>query len=97
MFMGGIPIDIDMLPESFAKFCDKKVNDIVGSTLLNASTYNGKKIVNFSNKMFMDQASIRVCMLSLKIKNIEGFDRIPKGILLDGLDCQISLFVWTLP
>jgi hypothetical protein len=33
--------------------------------------------------MFMDQNSIKECMLTLKPNNSEGFDRIPQRMLLD--------------
>ena len=36
--------------------------------------------------MFMDANSIRECILSLKIKNSEGYDRIPQRVLVDGVD-----------
>ena len=36
--------------------------------------------------MFMDIFSIREVLQTLKIKNTEGFDRIPQRVLVDGAD-----------
>ena len=36
--------------------------------------------------MFMDENSIRECISTLKVKNNEGFDRIPQRILSDGVE-----------
>ena len=38
------------------------------------------------DRMFMSQSDVRECILSIKIKNCEGFDRIPQRILVDGID-----------
>ena len=35
--------------------------------------------------MFMDKDSILECVKTLKIKNCEGYDRIPQRILVDGI------------
>ena len=40
----------------------------------------------------MDPDSIRECILSLKMKNTEGYDRIPQRILVDGVDCLLVAF-----
>jgi hypothetical protein len=41
-------------------------------------------MVHATANMFMDEKSIKECMLTLKPKNTEGFDRIPQRVLLDG-------------
>ena len=56
------------------------------SIFLLLTVYNGKRRVTARNKMFMDSDSIRECALGLKLKNCEGFDRIPQRILVDGID-----------
>ena len=38
------------------------------------------------NSIFMDENSIRECISTLKVKNNEGFDRIPQRILSDGVE-----------
>ena len=42
--------------------------------------------------MFMDPVSVKECMQSLKIKNSEGYDRIPQRILVDGLEPLVLAF-----
>ena len=42
--------------------------------------------------MFMDQASIRTVMESIKIKNSEGYDRVPQRIIREGLELLIEPF-----
>ena len=48
--------------------------------------YNGKRKTTTDNKMFMDPISVKECMLALKLKNTEGYDRIPQRVLIDGAD-----------
>ena len=42
----------------------------------------------------MDQASIKECLLFLKIKNSEGFDRIPQQVLLDCIDYLLEPLIY---
>jgi hypothetical protein len=51
---------------------------VISETEIDDNVYNGTKLVNTTNSMFMDAESIRLCMLSLKPKNSAGFDRIPQ-------------------
>ena len=48
--------------------------------------YNGKTKLHSMNKFFMDRESIKECMLLLKRKNSEGYDRIPQRVLVDGIE-----------
>ena len=38
----------------------------------------------FTFSLFMNKEAIFECLMSIKIKNTEGFDRIPQRILVDG-------------
>ena len=110
MFVQNVPITAGLLPDTFANFFDKKIQDIVGNTAVDDAVYNGRKIVTASNQMFMDRNSIRECVSTLKLKNCEGFDRIPQRILVDGIDelieplthlfelvyVQGSIYMWNL-
>ena len=49
----------------------------------------GKK-VDYENSFFMTDTDILESLRSIKIKNCEGFDRIPQRILVDGADELIS-------
>ena len=86
MCLEGKIVDKGSLPDIIAVFFDKKVKQIVSSIACDDTVYNGKKKVEATDKMFMDIASIRECITTLKTKNSEGFDRIPQRILVDGID-----------
>ena len=79
-------------PEEFARFFKNKVKTITDSSVINEEVYNGKRKVLAANKMFMDQASIRTVMESIKIKNSEGYDRIPQRIIREGLELLLEPF-----
>ena len=72
------------LPDSFANHFQRKVNDLVSNAMIDPTIYNGKKKLNGSSTMFMNKEAIVECLKSIKIKNTEGFDRIPQRILVDG-------------
>ena len=78
------------ISESFAGFFDKKVTNIVNQTLVNQDVYNGRRKIHANAEMFMAKNNIIECINSLKIKNTEGFDRIPQRILIDGRDAVIE-------
>ena len=82
----GIEIPREQLPDRFGTFFFNKVKNLTDTIHARDDVYNGKKKVESTNRMFMDLASVKECMLSLKIKNTEGFDRIPQRILVDGAD-----------
>ena len=74
------------LPDAFAAYFDNKIKNLLGDTKVDNNVYNGKKIVTCTDRMFMGSEEIRECIMSLKPKNSEGFDRIPQRILLDGME-----------
>jgi hypothetical protein len=76
----------------FAGFFDNKIRAIINSSNINEEVYNGKRKVLAENKMFMNQDSIRSVMESMKIKNCEGYDRIPQRIIKEGIDNLIIPF-----
>ena len=67
-------------PDQFASYFDEKIKAIINTPCIDDSVYNGRKKVESLYKIFMDQESIRDCVLSLQVKNSEGFDRIPQRI-----------------
>ena len=68
----------------FATFFVKKGSDIVSTTTVDQNVYNGKRKVCVQCKMFMTSDHINECVKNIKIKNTEGFDRIPQRILVEG-------------
>ena len=66
--------------------------DLGETVQIDDQTYNGKKKVQTENKMFMDLNSIVECVKTLHIKNSEGYDRIPRRVLVDGIEVHLSGF-----
>jgi hypothetical protein len=58
----------------------------VSEVKTNVKVYNGMSKENVLNKNFVDRNYVRECILSLKIKNSEGWDRIPQRVLVDGIE-----------
>ena len=86
MYRDGTLIEKNDLSENFAYFFDKNIQDLLLDTNINQSVYNGTQKVQTVESMFMDPTSVKEILRSLKIKNTEGFDRIPQRILVDGAD-----------
>ena len=62
----------------------------MNSAEIDPAIYNGNKKIDGNNKMFMNREWISECLRSIKIKNTEGFDRIPQRILVDGCDSLLD-------
>ena len=92
MNIDGKPISNDELAEEFANMFEKKVNDIASTTKVKNDGYNGSRKITEQNKNFMDTSNLRKAILSLKLKNSAGFDRIPQRILLDGISLLMVPF-----
>ena len=71
------------LPEAFANFFENKITQITSNTQISNNVYNRTKKVDHPNSFFMTDTDIRECRNNIKIKNCEGYDRIPKRILVD--------------
>ena len=74
----------DDLPDQFAKFFTNKINSITSTTQISNTVYNGKKKLDHPNSFFMTEKDILDCLCKIKIKNCEGFDRIPQRVLVHG-------------
>ena len=59
---------------------EKKINDIVVETTSSSTVYNRRKKIFETSKNFMTSANIMEAITNLKVKNSEGFDRIPQRI-----------------
>ena len=86
LYLEGTLVPNSEAPDTFASFFDNKIKKILQEVNIEEDVYNGKKMVHAIDKMFMDENSIKECMLTLKPKNSEGFDRIPQRVLLDGTE-----------
>ena len=79
----------ESLPSVFGNFFLNKVNSITNDLQINNNIYNGSRKITTENKNFMSGSDILDVLSSIKIKNCEGFDRIPQRILVDGADVLI--------
>jgi hypothetical protein len=83
---------VNAFPDRFASFFNKKISAIINGVRVDDQVYNGRKRLSASDKMFMDPISVRKVILSLKMKNTEGFDRIPQRVLVDGVEILAPAF-----
>ena len=74
------------LSNSFAEYFDNKVKKIVESCRVDEEVYNGNCKVTCPSLNFMTLENISRAMKSIKVKNSEGFDRIPQRIFNEGLE-----------
>ena len=87
----GVEINPGNVSESFAEFFDKKVKSIVSSCTIDENVYNGRRIIpNSNNKNFVNYDNCMEALRSIKIKNCEGYDRIPQRILNEGKEILIN-------
>ena len=78
------------LPERFAEYFDSKIKNVINLVALDETVYNGYRKLNSQDQFFMGRAAIADTLKFLKVKNSEGFDRIPQRILTDGADILIG-------
>jgi hypothetical protein len=86
LYLEGILVPNSEAPETFASLFNNKIKKVLEEVNIEEDVYNGKKMVHAIGKMFMNEKSIKECMLTLKPKNSQGFDRIPQRVLLDGTE-----------
>ena len=92
MFESGNLIKNEDVSETFARYFDNKIKDVLSDIAIDPNVYNGSKKVQSDTSFFMTPTLVRECMDSLKIKNTEGYDRIPQRILVDGSEVLYGPF-----
>jgi hypothetical protein len=80
------------LPGVFADHFKSKVDNIINETDLNETIYNGKQKIIPEKLNFISIDNVRECVNSIKMRNVEGFDRIPQKVLIDGCDHLVGPF-----
>ena len=60
------------------------VNLVLFLSIVNPNAYNGCRKIIADSSMFMTSLKILKCVDGLKLKNTEGYDRIPQRILIEG-------------
>ena len=86
MTLGGQKISEHDRSDCFATYFEEKIRNITNSTVVDPSVYNGVRKMVAGNEMFMSIGEVEICIRSIKIKNCEGYDRIPQRVLIEGID-----------
>ncbi len=90
LYENGIKLTNVNVPDSVALFFDNKVKRLAQNTSIDPEIYDGYRKIHCNNSFFMNREDIIECVSSLKIKNSEGYDRIPQRIIKDGIDILIA-------
>ena len=88
--LGGLPIAAHEIPNAFANFFNDKITAHVNNVTVSRNVYNGKNKIIVQNRNFMLRSDIKECLVSLKNKRCEGFDRIPVCIFTDARDILLD-------
>ena len=67
------------------------------NTRVDPGVYNGTRKIFEGNEMFMSSMEVERCIQSIKVKNSEGFVRIPQRILVDGIEHLLPTLVESMP
>ena len=90
MNIDNVEVDNCNLAEAFIEYFDKNVTTIVNSFKVGQDIYNGNKKLTCINQNFINQTNLMKALDSIKIKNTEGNDRIPKRIVNEGKNVIIN-------
>ena len=71
---------------------EDKIRIIKSETKVDDNVYNGARKIYEANKNFMTPLNVKTAILSLKLINSEGFDRIPQRILMDSISILMEPF-----
>jgi hypothetical protein len=77
--LANVEVPNKCIPDAFAQYFREKVGKIGNEAVINENVYNGKCKAVRTNLNFMSVANVEKCIKDIKIKNNEGFDRIPDG------------------
>ena len=90
MYENGMELPADKIASAFGDLFQRKVKTIVESTNINPEVHNGnRKIINI-NEFSLNENDISECIKGLKIKNCEGYDRIPQRVLIEGIEIILA-------
>ena len=88
--LGGVPIATHNIANAFATFFNEKIKSHVANTSVCPNVYNGKNKIIVQNRNFMQKSDVKECMISLKSKRCEGYDRIPVCVIADSSDILLE-------
>ena len=83
IYDNGVKISENNVPDTVAEFFDNKVKRLVRDSAIDPNIYNGRQKILSDNVFFMGKEAVLDCVASLKIKNSEGYDRVPQRIIKD--------------
>ena len=81
MVKGDDVVESEDLAEMFAEMFQTKVLTLASNAKIGPNVYNGMQKIQVEEKNFMSELEIRRAILSIKVKNCEGSDRIPQRII----------------
>ena len=90
MYFDNKPLEGQEVADCFATYFNKKVTDIVNTVHVDPRVYNGVRKMNAELGNFVSKDNVMECLKSIKMKNCEGYDRIPQRVLVDGLEILID-------
>ncbi len=90
MTIGDREVIGNKIPYAFANHFRDKVDEIVRGTQIDKDVYNGRRLFHCSNVHFMNRENVASIIRDLKIKNCEGYDRIPLRIFKEGAEYLID-------
>ena len=90
MYYNKIKVPDGEVANCFATFFQDKVEKIVNNAIIDPEVYNGRRKLVAADSNFMSENDIIECVKQLKLKNCEGYDRIPQRFLIDGISILIN-------
>jgi hypothetical protein len=79
------------IAEAFSEYFEDKVEKIVQETGTKQDSYNGRRLFDEDDEDFMRPSDIMKVLKNLKIKNCEGYDRLPLRIIAKGAELLLPI------
>ena len=90
LYQNGIELPKDKIADAFGDFFVHKVKTIIENTIIDPLVHNGHQKIQTHTEFPLNESDIMECVKSLKIKNCEGYDRIPQRILSEGIEILVT-------
>ena len=90
MFKANVEISKDELPEAFAEHFESKITNLLMNIAIDPQVCNGSRKLTGNEFNFMTSGNILKAVQPIKLKNLEGNDRIPQRILIDDISVLLA-------
>ena len=90
MTIGNVVVSGDERCNHFADYFESKVKSITDDTVVDPGVFNGDRKLEADDFMFMTRSDVEKCIKCIKLKNSEGYDRIPQRVIVDGMEQLID-------